>query len=434
MLDFGMGAGKTLTALDAWDKIGPALTLVVCPVSVLGVWRREFHLHVDRPMDVAVLDRGDGRKKAAAAAKAVALARVERRPLVLVVNYESVWREPLATVLRRAAPGMLILDESHRIKAPGGKAALFLSRLAATAAWKVALSGTPCPHSILDAYAQFRSVAPYVFGWSYTTFKSRYAVVGGHEGKQVVGFQNTDEFERRFHEVALSVKTEDCVDLPEALDHTLEVELGPTAATAYADMEAQLWAEVDAGRIVAKNALAKLLRLQQLTSGIAACDDGREEVIDAAKVEALDDWLEDVPAGEPVVVFCRFTKDLDAVRQLAERRGLRYGEISGRRKDLTEHARMPEGVDLMGVQIQSGGVGIDLTRARLAVYLSLGFNLGDYLQSKARIHRPGQTRPVLFTHLVARRTIDTRVLRALMRRRQVIEAILAERREPALAA
>ena len=76
----------------------------------------------------------------------------------------------------------------------------------------------------------------------------------------------------------------------------------------------------------------------------------------------------------------------------------------------------------------SGGLGIDLTRAKRAVYYSIGFSLGDYEQSLARVHTPGQAHPVTYYHLVAEGTVDRRVVNALTKRRDVVESILEELR------
>ncbi|HPK07479.1 MAG TPA: hypothetical protein PK773_06705, partial [Aminivibrio sp.] len=72
----------------------------------------------------------------------------------------------------------------------------------------------------------------------------------------------------------------------------------------------------------------------------------------------------------------------------------------------------------------AGGVGISLVRARYCIYYSVGYSLGDYEQSLARIHRPGQDRPVLYVHLLAEDTVDERVYQALDTRRDVVETIL----------
>ena len=75
---------------------------------------------------------------------------------------------------------------------------------------------------------------------------------------------------------------------------------------------------------------------------------------------------------------------------------------------------------------RSGGVGIDLTRARYSIYYSLGFSLGSYEQSLARIHRPGQTRPVEYIHLLAKDTVDEKVMAALAHRADVVNSVLQQ--------
>ena len=74
---------------------------------------------------------------------------------------------------------------------------------------------------------------------------------------------------------------------------------------------------------------------------------------------------------------------------------------------------------------RSGGVGIDLTRAAFGIYYySVDFALADYEQSRARLHRPGQTRPVLYTHLIVKDSIDRAVYGALRSRQDVITKVI----------
>jgi SNF2 family DNA or RNA helicase len=123
-----------------------------------------------------------------------------------------------------------------------------------------------------------------------------------------------------------------------------------------------------------------------------------------------------------VVVFCRFRSDLEDVAAVARELGREYAEVSGERKDL-ERWQRGDAV-ILGVQMQSGGVGIDCSRAAYAFYYSLGFSLGDYEQSLARLRRPGQTRCVRYYHLVCEGTVDAQVYAALRERRHVVEAVL----------
>ena len=124
------------------------------------------------------------------------------------------------------------------------------------------------------------------------------------------------------------------------------------------------------------------------------------------------------------MVFARFRNDLDAIAATAEKMKRPHFEISGRVKSLDEwNARG----GVLAVQIQAGGLGLDLTAARYCVYYSLGFSLGDYLQSVARLHRPGQTSLVDYIHLVAAGSIDEIIVNALENKEDVVNRILETR-------
>ena len=278
------------------------------------------------------------------------------------------------------------------------------------------------PHSPLDLYAQARFLDRTVYGTSFQRFKMRYAELGGFEGREVVGFRNTSELMDRFRRFAIEARKQDVLDLPEEVDVEVPVALQASAMATYRSLDRAFWAEVEGGQITASNALVKLLRLQQLTSGLLVLDDGAKVEAHEAKRAALADLLED--HVQPIVVFGRFVHDLDTAQSVAEALGRRYGEVSGRRKDL-DQSRFPLSCDVLGVQIQAGGVGIDLTRAATAVFLSTGFSLGEYLQARARLARPGQTKRTTFVHVVATGTIDERVQRALAKRQEVVETLLA---------
>jgi SNF2 family DNA or RNA helicase len=136
----------------------------------------------------------------------------------------------------------------------------------------------------------------------------------------------------------------------------------------------------------------------------------------------LADVLEDIPETEPVVVFCRFIADLEAVHAAGNRLGRRVCELSGRRDDLV--AWQSGEAPILAVQYQAGSLGISLVRARYGIFYSLSWSLGEYQQARARLARPGQTRPVTFFHLIAVDTIDEVMLRALGGKAEVIQAVI----------
>jgi len=279
--------------------------------------------------------------------------------------------------------------------------------------------------SPLDLFGQFRFLDPAIFGSSWTQFSQRYAVRGNPRiPQQITGYQNEEELRRLFHRFAFRVGKE-VLDLPSRMHVERPVTLGKEARRIYAELEERLIADVAGGVVTVSNALTRLLRLQQVASGYLPEDDtGRVMEFCTAKRDALRDLLTDL--GEPAVVFCNFTHDLQQVEAVARELDRSYGQLSGGRNDLTCSATIPPGTDVFGVQIKSGREGVDFTEAASAIYYSQGFSLGDYEQSLDRVHRPGQSRPVTYYHLIAENSVDRRVYRALRERKQVIEAVLAE--------
>ena len=418
MLAMEMGTGKSKVAIDLMDAQDYRRVLIICPLSVVsGVWPGEFAKHSPTRWDVVPLNHSSSVKDKQAQAKA-ALLRSER--VAVVINYESVWREPFGSWAKKQPWDLVVFDESHRLKTPGGVISRYCSRLSDRVPQRLALTGTPMPHSPLDIYAQYRALDKDIYGTSFFRFKSRYAVMGGWSNTQVVGYQNQQELQEKLYSIAYRVEAADVLDLPPLLTVTRMCELGPKARKLYRALERDFIANLEEGRITAVNALSQLLRLQQVTSGYARTEDGRTVEVDTTKAELLADLLEDM-GEEPVVVFARFKHDLEVVHRVAHRLGRPSYEISGARKELS---LWNENGGVLAVQIQSGGLGIDLTKARYAIYYSLGFSLGDYLQSRARLHRQGQERPVEIIHLIAAQTVDEKVMAALAAREQVVESIM----------
>jgi SNF2 family DNA or RNA helicase len=420
-----MGTGKSAMTVYLSVAEGFQVILILCPLRVVQVWRPQFEMHSGIPFLVVPLDDTFSNVKAKRdeAQRKINLAKARGVPVVVVINYDSAWRTPFAEWALKQKWDLVVADEIHRCKAPGGKASRYLARLGKAARFRLGLSGTPMPHSPLDVYGYFRFIDATIFGWSYNRFRQHFAVMGGFQNHQVVAYDNLDELNRKFYSVSFACG-KDVLDLPPEMHVTLTCQLGSEARHAYRSLQRNLMAELDAGEVTVANALVKLLRLQQITGGYIRTDDGLDVQIDSAKMNLLRDVLEDIDPHEPVIVFCRFHKDLEAVNRVADETGRRSLELSGRVDELKQWQAGEAPV--LAVQIDSGGVGVDLTRARYSVYYSLGFSLGSYEQSLARIHRPGQTRPVEYIHLIAQDTVDEQVMAALARRSDVVNSVLQQ--------
>jgi SNF2 family DNA or RNA helicase len=422
MLALDMGCGKSKVAVDLIVNRGHKRILIICPGSVVGVWPKQFRTHAGKPVNVVPLRKEDSvARKTEEARQVMALAKLRNEPIAIVINYESAWREPFCTWSKTAGFDFVILDESHRIKSPGGRASMYCGDLGKKVPYRLCLTGTPMPHSPLDVYAQYRFLARGIYGTSFAKFRQTYSTVDAF-GKPD-SYVNEEDLNSKFYSIAFRV-TKDILDLPPYNHIYRNCSIGSSARKLYEKLKTEFYAEVTNGEITAANALTRLLRFQQITSGYIRNDNGEDMDVDSEKPELLADILEDLPVKEPVIVFCRFQHDLDTVKAVCEKQGRIYGELSGRQNDLTKDSTMPDTIDVMAVQIQAGGVGIDLTRAHYAIYYSIGFSLGDYEQSLARVHRPGQTQPTTYYHLVAENTVDERVYDGLAERKNIVEYVL----------
>lgn len=410
--------GKSKVAIDLVENFGLQRILILCPLSVVSVWPTQFERHATRRIQVLALDDGGVKNKTALVQRALA----RQEPVAVVLNYESSWRDPMASVLLKQPWDVVILDESHRIQAPGGKASRFAARLRDHTRYRLALTGTPLSSGPLSVYGQYRFLEPSIFGTSFARMRSRYALMGGFGNHQILKYQNLDEMHTKMYQIAFHVGRE-VLDLPEATDVERVGHLGPAARKVYKELETLYMSEVHEGIITASNALSKLLRLQQTTSGYGKLEDGREVEIDTTKAAMLREVFEDTDPAQPIVVFARFWHDLDTIHRVAAETKRQSLELSGRQNDLAAW-QQPDGAPVLAIQVQSGGVGIDLTRAHLCLYFSVGYSLADFSQSRARVHRPGQQNAVTYVHLIIANTVDRVVYRALQKKQEIVTAIL----------
>ena len=429
LLWIGMGAGKTRTTLEIIKRMmidgSIRRILVGCPKAVMPAWQKQAAMWLPE-IRVLLLDRGTSADKG----RMLTAALSDTRPIIVVGNYESLWR---IKEIEKLTWQCLVWDEVHRLKSPSGAASKWAAKMAKKnpTAKRIGLSGTLLAQSPLDAYGTWRAVESpecQTFGTTYTLFKATYAITNPAIPGMVIGWRNKEQFAARVAATTFQRKSEDVLDLPPI--HHVEVPVNMTAkeGRVYTQLEKDFCAEVDGGFITPANAMVGLLRMLQATSGFMRLDDtaSARQIDDVpSKRAAFADLLEDMPADEPLVVFCRFRSDIDSVLYACDQLGRTVSELSGKINDLA--AWQAGETSVLVAQIQSGGIGIDLTRASVGVFFSLGHSLSEWLQAIARLHRPGQTRHTRFFSLVAqlhgRTTADGRVYSALSDRKEVINAI-----------
>ena len=425
LLALEMGCGKTKVAIDLITN-DPSIKhiLITCPKNVVPVWPKEFDKHCGLG-HIRILSLGS---------KLTVKKRKERAQLfieandaigcvsVLVINHEAVWRAPFGKWALDRQWDLLIVDECHKAKSPSGRFSRFLAKLRDQCTFRLGLTGTPMPHSPLDLFAQCRFLDPGVFGPHYTPFKARYAVMGGFEGRQVVAFKNLEDLEERFDSITYRVKSDDVLDLPPVRDVVKWCSLSKKERTIYNEMETDLITGIDKGVIVASNALVKLLKLQQIVQGSVKDENDVIHEVGTSKEDLLGQVLSEIDSEEPIVVFCLYTSDVYRVKRKAEELGRSCSVLKGGVDELDPW--MEGDTNVLAIQIKSGGVGLDFTRARYCIFMCGTYNYGEYEQARARLHRPGQEHPVIYIHLMAHDTIDEIVEEAQRKKANVIDSVM----------
>jgi SNF2 family DNA or RNA helicase len=431
ILHHGMGSGKTATTLAlilrCIDELSATRILVCCPKAVMPAWAKQVSLWCPH-IRVVLLDGSTKAKKQRQFANAMA----DLSPVIVVINYESAWR---MDELEKQKWDVLVWDEIHRLKAPSGAASRWAGRMSKKnpKARRYGLSGTLIPHSILDVWAIYRSLESptcSTFGQTYTMHRANYAILNPHQPGMVLAYKNLPEAHKKIAATTHHIKSADVLDLPPIRFIDEPVELSADESRLYREIEREFCGMCKAGNVTPKNALEQLLRLGQICGGYVRFDGEAtaKQISDGhpAKAARVADMLEDSPADEPFVFFCRFTSDIAAVRAAATAAGRTVSELSGARNELADW--QAGRTTVLIAQIQSGGIGIDLTRAAYAVFYSLGYSLAEYEQAVARLHRPGQERRTVIYHLTAtangRSTVDGRVYEALRDRKEVVNAII----------
>ena len=155
-----MGTGKSAMTVYLCVEEGFQFILILCPLRVVQVWKPQFEMHSGIPFLVVALDDTFSNVKAKRdeAQRKINLAKARGVPVVVVINYDSAWRTPFAEWALKQKWDLVVADEIHRCKAPGGKASRYLARLGKAARFRLGLSGTPMPHSPLDVYGYFRFI------------------------------------------------------------------------------------------------------------------------------------------------------------------------------------------------------------------------------------------------------------------------------------
>ena len=318
---FEMGCGKTLTAIatigTAYKLGNIEKVLIIAPTSVCSVWPKEFEDYADFKSVVKVL-LGDKNKRLKA------LSDLENFPFkalkVAVINYESTWREDIFEALYNWNADMIICDESQRIKTHDAEQSKAIHKLGDQARYKLILSGTPVQNNAIDLYSQYRFLDPTIFGTNFYQFRNRYAIMGGFNRHQIVGYRDLDQLIQKEHSIAYRVTKDEALDLPEQTFLERRITMSAKEKNIYNRIKRESFTELDGGgQVTVTTVLTKLLRLQQFTGGFLIADgQDKAELVSKGKLNALEEIIDDyvVDVDKKLVIFARFRPEIDLIGQM----------------------------------------------------------------------------------------------------------------------
>lgn len=437
-----MGTGKTKVMIDMIQTRGFKHVLVVAPNKACEVWEEQIRIHgFESLFRVVRLNKLSTDKCIVALHQndTSTTCNVHREIYVYIINYEKVWREGIDKIFlsKRFGIDCVICDESHRIKTPRSKCSMYLARLGKVVPHRYLVTGTPLAENPTDVFAQYKFLDPSIFGTNLGKFRDEYenldAEMTARIGHRILDkknpYKNLDQLREKMFSCAFYI--ESSVELPEQTDIVRTFEMPAKTEKLYHQVFKEKVAEMNGMWLESDNVLTTVLRLQQITSGYACVEDidTKEKKtlnVDKARREELKQLLEEFPKDEPVVIFARFKKDLKNIRKCCEELGYFYSEVSGSVDTLSDWKSGK--TQILGVQYSSGSESIDLTRARYCIYYSMTQRLALYEQSRKRIHRPGQTKPVVYYHMIETMkkgfTIDRKMYEALKNKKDIVEYVM----------
>ncbi len=405
-----MGLGKTVQAL-AMMECHPGPHLVVCPSSLVWNWQREAEKFTPALRVVAIegATRDGLFEKIPAADIAITSYALLRRD---IARYKG---SRFASV---------VLDEAQHIKNPDSQNAKAACALDADA--RFILTGTPLENSLRDVWSLFDFLLPGYLG-SRKDFQERYEkpLLEGGRGPL------WDRLNRRVRPRLLRRKKADVLpDLPEKIEQIVEVELTPAQKDAYTRLQIAARAEVDAlresGGKARMKVLTALLRLRQ-----ACCDLrllGANTTGGSAKLDALLEIVgEAVDGGHRVLVFSQFTSMLDLIAPALDEAGFAWCRLDGSTKDragVVQKFQSDPAIPVFLISLKAGGTGLNLTAADTVIHFDPWWNPAVEAQATDRAHRIGQTNVVTSIKLIARDTVEHRVIAMQEKKRALISGLL----------
>lgn len=416
-----MGLGKTLQAIIAItqhkEDNEQAISLVVCPTSLVYNWKEEFCKFNENlrilPVDGTPLQR----KKL--------LSGVGRFD-VIITSYSLLQKD--IEFYKKIPFSYTVLDEAQHIKNRGTRNAKSVKMIQAS--HRLILTGTPVENSLEELWSLFDFLMPGLLS-SYDRFVEKYIRTPGHSNSK-----NMELLRRKISPFILRrMKKDVLAELPpvsEIIYHchlsALQRQLYNSYANSAREELSQLVKKEGFDRVQI-HVLATLTRLKQICCHPAIFAKEKAEPGDSAKYDMLIELLNTLIAGKhKTVIFSQYTRMLNIIREDLLQLGVSFQYLDGSSKnrlDIVNKFNNDENVSIFLVSLKAGGTGLNLTGADTVIHYDMWWNPAVENQATDRVHRLGQKKSVSACKLITLNTIEEKIVDLQNRKKGLVKKVIS---------
>lgn len=423
LLDMGLGKTvSTLTALaELHDSFAIRRTLIIAPLRVANtVWKQESQKWEHTSNLSMKIATGTPKNRIAALVSTAEIIVINRENVVWLIDFYCKNDKTGRYDISKWPFDCVIIDESSSFKSSKSQRFKAIKRILPKTEYFVGLTGTPAPNGLLDLWSQVYLIDQgLALGRNMTAYKNRY-FDADYMGYSLTPKKHSKEkIEKLIAPFTLSMQADDYLDLPPRVDVTVEIDMPGKAKSAYDEFKKEMYIDYKGSDIEALSAAALANKLLQFANGAVYTDELKNfTTVYDGKIDALKEIIEDNP-NENILLAYNYKSDLIRLK-------VAFPDmvVLGKKGDELPDWNAGK-IKLMACHPASAGHGLNLQAgAALMVWFGLNWSLELYQQFCARLHRQGQTRPVRIVHLVARDTIDERVMSVLADKDAVQSSLL----------
>jgi len=426
--------GKTQIALaiaEHFRRQAPYL-LIVCPKGAIKIWEE------------AIKQEYVGTSRGAFAE-------------ITIANYEQIRARHMEWYKwadKRKGELLIIADEVHRIKDRGSGQSRSLRTLRRRARYRIGLTGTPIEKGLEDAWALFDFVNPVIFGPFDNQlapdkktivklgFEGRYLIRGGFKNKQVVGYQNEEDYKRKLHANSYRITLHEAKvrdgKVPPILHYRRSyLQLSSKTRQIYEDLKEELVTVVNKKTVKVKNVLACCTKLQQITGGFlretwfeerkvkrgkktftkqVKCHE--DHWVGSEKIEQLHQELRSLRAGTKFLVICRHIWEIETLASWLKKQGYDMTIVRGG----SPYSGKIEGDGIL-VQIASA-VAVDMSEADTIFFYSTDYSSIKFEQARFRILSYSKGKTAKYVFLLAKDTVDELIYEAISNKKRLVDLVI----------